>query len=162
MRGTHRRLPLWGAFPFAGAVRLGAVFAAGLLLTGCTVTDLFGGDGIRSADSGAATAVIATEPVVQSELLQVETLSVQVLESFPVQVNAVVRGTLPDSCTEVGQISQERSGNAITVTIPTTRDPLALCAQALVPVEVTVALDGDFPSGEYTVTVNGVTVSFRV
>ena len=162
MRGTYRLLPGLGRSPFACVIRLGAAVAVGLLLTGCTVTDLFGTDSMSSEDSGVATAVIATEPAVQSGLLQVGSLSVQVLESFPVQVHAVVRGTLPDSCTEIGQISQERSGNAITVTIPTTRDPLALCAQALVPVEVTVSLDGDFPSGEYTVTVNGVTETFRV
>ena len=147
MRGTYRLLPGLGRSPFACVVRLGAALAVGLLLTGCTVTDLFGTDSLSSEDSGVATAVIATEPAVQSGLLQ---------------VHAVVRGTLPDSCTEVGPISQERSGNAFTVTIPTTRDPLVLCAQALVPVEVTVSLDGDFPSGEYTVTVNGVTEMFRV
>jgi len=59
-------------------------------------------------------------------------------ESFPPQISANVRGTLPDSCTEIAEITQSRDGNAIAVTIPTVRDPEALCAQALVPVEVSV------------------------
>jgi hypothetical protein len=100
-------------------------------------------------------------PPGQVDLLQVDSVEVVIRESFPAQVSVLVRGTLPDACTEVAGIAQRRDGNAIEVTITTERDPQALCAQALEPVEVEVGL-GDFQAGDYTVTVNGVTEPFRV
>jgi putative hemolysin len=38
----------------------------------------------------------------------VETIDILILESFPVQVNVVARGYLPDGCTEIDEIHQER------------------------------------------------------
>ncbi len=97
-----------------------------------------------------------------SELLPVERVDVQVLESFPVQVQVVVQGSLPDACTEVGEVRQTRDGNTLTMTIGTSRPVDAMCAQVLMPVEQTVPLDGPFPPGTYVVNVNGVETSFTV
>lgn len=148
----------------ANTVGIGAMVALALLLSGCTLDDLFGtevgSDG--DAESVAPTSTLEPDVPVERGLLQVGSIEVLILESFPVQVNVVVRGALPDGCTSIGEIVQARDGNAVTVTIATNRDPLALCTQAIVPVEETVSLEGDFPTGEYTVTVNGVTETFRV
>jgi hypothetical protein len=139
----------------------GVVLGAGLALGGCSLTDLLPADGTGDGDS-ATGGPTPTAASIAEGLLQVTSVDVVIRESFPPQISANVRGTLPDSCTEVGEISQSRAGNAITVTIATVRDPQALCAQALVPVELSVDLEGDWPSGDYTVTVNGVTATFRV
>ena len=154
---THRI----GRRLFLRAVGLGATAPLTLALGGCTLSDLIGAGGTGDIDSGPVVATVAP-PAAGGNLLQVDTVEVLILESFPVQVNAVIGGTVPDACTEIGEIAQRRSDNAIELTITTTRDPAAFCAQVLTAVEETVALDGDFPAGEYTVTVNGVTESFRV
>ena len=157
------------------AGRLFAILSLGLGLAGCSLADLApdgadvpvsnddgpnGTDGTTNGTDGATSGDAGGSVV--TGLLPVESIEVLILESFPPQIHVVVRGSLPDGCTELGEIVQERSGNAITVTVQTTRDPQALCTQALVPVEETVVLAGDFPPGEYTVSVNGVTESFRV
>ncbi len=40
----------------------------------------------------------------------VESLEVILLESFPVQAQAIVSGTLPDGCSELHEISVEQNG----------------------------------------------------
>jgi inhibitor of cysteine peptidase len=100
-----------------------------------------------------------------SKLAQVEGVQAVILESFPVQVHAVVRGNLADGCTEIDQIEQNRDieDKRFEVTITTSRDPDKICTQALVPFEETVPLDvRDLPKGVYTVDVNGVQASFEL
>ena len=96
---------------------------------------------------------------------QVESVELLLLESFPVQVNALVKGNLADGCTEIDQIEQTRDldAKAFTVTITTSRDPDKICTQALVPFEETISLDArDLPAGIYTVDVNGVQGTFEL
>src|SRR5688500_9574799 len=104
-----------------------------------------------------STAPIASVALVQS-------IEVQILESEPLQVNAIVRGQLPDAgCTTIASVDQVRDGNTFKITLITTTDPLALCAQALTPFEEVVPLDSrDLPPGEYVVNVNGVEQSFEL
>lgn len=93
----------------------------------------------------------------------VDSIEIMILESFPVQVNVIARGFLPDGCTEIGDISQEREGNFFTVTIFTTRDDELICTLALVPFEETIALDVfGLPAGVYTVMVNDVAGAFEL
>ena len=107
-------------------------------------------------------AVAPIPPPAGVGLAPVAGVEVLLLESFPVQVQVVVTGDLPDPCTTIGPIAQARNGNAVTVTLPTVRDPDAFCAQVLVPFTETVPLAGEFPAGDYTVSVNGVERAFRV
>jgi inhibitor of cysteine peptidase len=98
-------------------------------------------------------------------LASVESVELQILESFPVQVRALVRGHLADGCTEIDQIEQRRDLEAKTfeITISTSRDPTLVCTMALVPFEETIPLDvRDLPAGIYTVDVNGVQASFEL
>ena len=102
----------------------------------------------------------------QGELLiepaEVETMTVQVLESFPVQVQVQVQGYLGDGCTELGEIAQQRSGNTIEVTILTQRPVDAMCTMELKGFDEVITLEGPFDAGSYMVIVNGVEGTFQV
>jgi hypothetical protein len=104
----------------------------------------------------------STAPIASIALVQ--SIEVQILESDPVQVNAIVRGQLPDAgCTTIASADQVRAGNTFKIMLMTTTDPLALCAQALTPFEEVVLLNvRDLPPGEYVVNVNGVEQSFEL
>jgi pimeloyl-ACP methyl ester carboxylesterase len=92
----------------------------------------------------------------------VESIEILLLESFPIQVHVVARGNLPDSCTEISEITEERDENTFRVIITTSRPADAMCAQVLVPFEEVIALDVvGLPAGVYTVNVNGVTDTFE-
>lgn len=122
--------------------RRAAALALALPLAGC------------GAGSPAATR--------ETDRLTVESVQVRIMESFPVQVSAQVRGHLRDGCESLAGTTQSRSGNTVSVTIATERETGLVCTQALVPVEENVRLDGAFPAGTYVVRVNGIEQTFRV
>jgi len=107
-------------------------------------------------------------PPLEGKMLEaeadVDSLAINILESFPVQVMLVVRGNLPSGCTVIGRSEQSGTGsNIILVRLYTARPAEAMCTQALVPFEKNIALDVvGLPAGEYIVDVNGVTASFRL
>jgi len=83
-----------------------------------------------------------------------------ILESFPVQVQVIASGNLPDPCTEIYEINQEREGNTFFVSIKTYRPP-GSCIQVLAPFEVKIPLNVyGLTAGTYTVDVNGVQAIF--
>jgi inhibitor of cysteine peptidase len=95
----------------------------------------------------------------------VESLNLVILESFPVQVRAQITGNLSDGCTEIAAINVVRDEDAQTyeIVIETTRDPEAMCTQALVPFEESVPLDVlNMPAGTYTVTAGDQTATFEL
>ncbi len=93
-------------------------------------------------------------------LATVEEIDILTLESFPVQIFVIASGYLPDPCTEIYQIIQEREGNAFFITIETYRSP-GFCIQVLAPFEEVIPLYVyGLPAGTYTVEVNGVQGSF--
>ena len=93
-------------------------------------------------------------------LAPVEEIEIVILESFPVQVQVIARGNLPDPCTEISEILQEREGNTFFITIKTYRSP-GFCIQVLAPFEEIIPLDVyGLPAGTYTVDVNGVQATF--
>ena len=105
-----------------------------------------------------------TRPIDPVTKADVQTVEIQILESFPVQVNAIARGQLPDAgCTTIASVSQSRSGNTFNVTLTTTIDPNALCSQVITPFEYVVPLDvSSLLPAQYIVNVNGVEVSFEL
>jgi inhibitor of cysteine peptidase len=93
----------------------------------------------------------------------VDDIDVMILESFPVQVNVVVRGNLPDGCTYLDEFDVQRNGNTFEMIIWTVRDPEAMCTMALVPFEETVSLDVlGLEAGEYTVVVQDQSATFTL
>ncbi len=114
-----------------------------------------------SATDPPPTPTTPAEPV--PGIATVESLQVVILESFPVQVQAAVRGVLPDGCTELDQITTAREGNTFTISLTTLRDNQAICTEAEVPFAENVALDAlDLDAGQYTVTANGINGSFTL
>ena len=137
-------------------------FVGAAQLSGCDLLRQIGEDDPATADPPAIDVAPTAPPATDEPLLVVDRVDVYVLESAPVQIQAVVTGSLPDACTEIGEVVQQREGNTIVVSITTVRDPDAFCAQVITPVEEIVALKGEYPPGDYTVEVNGVVRPFRV
>lgn len=93
-------------------------------------------------------------------LAPVEEIEIVTLESFPVQVHVIARGNLPDPCTEISEVLQEREGDTFFITIKTYRSP-RFCIQVLAPFEEIIPLEVyGLPAGTYTVDVNGVQATF--
>ena len=103
-----------------------------------------------------------TRPTTPTVNADVQSVEIQILESYPLQVNAIARGYLPDAgCTTIAGITQKRTGNTFTVTVTTKFNPQVLCAQALTPFEQVIPLEvGSLLPGTYLVVVNGVQASF--
>ena len=93
-------------------------------------------------------------------LATVEEIDILTLESFPVQVFIIASGYLPNPCTEIYQITQEREGNTFFITIETYCSQ-EVCIQVIAPFEEVIPLKVyGLPAGTYTVEVNGVQGSF--
>ena len=95
----------------------------------------------------------------------VEEVELMVMESFPVQVRAVIRGQLSDGCTEIQEtrVIYDEASQTFRVQLDTYRDPELMCTQALVPFEETVDLDvRGLSAGTYTVEVQDQAESFEL
>ena len=93
-------------------------------------------------------------------LASVDEIDILILESFPVQVQVIASGNLPDPCTEISEVLQEREGNTFFITIKTYRSP-GFCIQVLAPFEEIISLEVyGLPAGTYTVDVNGIQDTF--
>ncbi len=105
--------------------------------------------------------IIRREPV--NGTATVESIQLLILESFPVQVNARVRGILPDGCTTIDQMTTEHTGDTFTITLTTFRPADAICTEAEVPFDEVIGLDVlGLDAGAYTVTANGVSGTFTL
>lgn|SRR5690606_1130300 len=93
---------------------------------------------------------------------QIESVSVEVAESFPVQVFVRMQGTLGDGCTSLGEITQRREGNTIEVSVIANHSGAEVCTMIAQLIDERVQLEGEFPAGEYIVRVNGVEERFTV
>lgn len=86
-------------------------------------------------------------------------LQVVILSSSPLEVQATVSGYLPNACTRVKGVTQERTGNIINLTVIGERTSGAgtPCALVATPFTQTVKLDvAGLKAGTYEVAVNNV------
>lgn len=96
-------------------------------------------------------------------MANVESIDIRTMESFPVQINVVAEGYLPDGCTEIDKISTQKEGNNFNITITTKRPKDVMCTQAIENFTKTIPLEVQgLSAGNYTVNVNGVTGSFEL
>lgn len=110
--------------------------------------------------------ILTEQPVIPvTGAATVQTIEIQ-LQNNPLQINAVLRGQLPDSgCTTISGVDQVRDGNTIKLNVNTvtTNDPAVSCLQVLTPFEQVVALDvSSLQPGKYAVNVSGLEQSFEV
>ena len=94
--------------------------------------------------------------------MPINDFSVQILESFPLQVHLAVAGFLRDSCTILNETTQRREGNTVHVHITTKRPKDAMCAQVITEVTIRISLEGGFLPGHYRVIVNDVVKEFDI
>lgn len=81
-------------------------------------------------------------------------------EAVPVEV--LIKGALPDACSELNQAAQDRMERFITVTLSVRRPRGAICTQVVRPFRFYLPLDGTFTSGAYTLRINGAVHPFRI
>ena len=123
---------------------------------------------IASDDDSAAPKVDSSDrsgsDSVISSIAQVDEVQVQQMESFPVQIRVLVKGNLPDGCTQIDTAARvRREENVFMVMLYTRRPKDAMCTQALVPYEKIIPLDvAGLEAGEFTVNVNGEVQTFKL
>ena len=81
-------------------------------------------------------------------------------EGVPVEV--LVKGALPDGCSQLADVEQERAGNLITVTLTMQRPKRAFCTQVVRPFRFYLPLDGRYQPGAYTLKLNDQTRPFEI
>jgi hypothetical protein len=78
-----------------------------------------------------------------------------IMESYPIQIALMLQGSLPTPCNKLRVIaSPPDEQNRIQVDVYSVIDLEQICVQVLEPFEANTGL-GSFPSGHYTVWVNG-------
>lgn len=71
-----------------------------------------------------------------------------------------VSGHLPDSCTEIDEITTKRNGKQLIVDITTKRPEDAMCSQVIVPFEKEIKFNiSSLNESTYNVSVNGINKS---
>ena len=98
-------------------------------------------------------------------VLYIDGFDIVMVQSVPVQITVVVRGSLADGCTQVGDITQifDPSQKVFYIVINAERPREAICTDALVPFERAVPLDMlGKPRGTYTIDVNGSRGEFEL
>lgn len=105
--------------------------------------------------------IVSAQP---RNLVQLDELEVNVIYGSPAEVEVLVRGHKSVACVDLEPIAIRRVNYTFHVLIAQTPlDPLALCAQAAAPVELTVDLDvAGLPAGEYEVRVNNEPMEFTL
>ena len=79
-----------------------------------------------------------------------------------VAVEVLVKGALPDACSELNAATQTRRANLIDVALTMRRPRSTVCAQVVRPFRFYLPLDGTFGPGAYTLKVNGAAYPFRI
>jgi hypothetical protein len=77
------------------------------------------------------------------------------------RVSILANGWLRDGCSSLGEVTQSRADNVVTVTIPVTRRG-EVCTAMVQAVSHPVVLEGLFAPGDYVVRVNSAEQRFRI
>lgn len=81
--------------------------------------------------------------------------SLVIRESFPPQISLSMSGNLPTPCNSLrAEVSPPDPENKIAVDLYSVTDPNKVCIQVLTPFDESIDL-GTFPTGHYSVWVNG-------
>jgi hypothetical protein len=87
--------------------------------------------------------------------LDMENSDLLIMESYPIQVSAVLDGSLSDPCHQLRVVVNPADAeNQINLEVYSVFDPGVACMTVIEPFNATIPL-GSYPDGEYTVMVNG-------
>ena len=130
-----------------------------LVLAGCTPISSV--HGIQTVPPGALPQ--DTQPSLSIHEAHVESVEIQTILSGPVQINAIVRGNLTESCEQLGDSIVSYASNAFKVNLMAVSPRDRGCLQVNTPFEQSITLDtADLNPGDYTVTANGVSTVFTL
>ena len=122
-----------------------------------------------SGNKSASTTTTTRDPLANQNQTaaneaKVESIQIVITESFPVQISVVAKGHLPDSCTLIDQVTEERNNNTLVVKILTTSQPVGKnCTSTVQPFEEIIPLNVvGLKAGIYAVKVNGITDTFEL
>ena len=105
----------------------------------------------------------ATEVQPSIHEAQVQKVEIQMTGTNPVQVSAIVRGTLTESCAVLGESQVQYSANTFQITLQTVSPADHGCAPSTTPFETTIPLNtSELPGGTYSVIANGISVVFTM
>lgn len=93
----------------------------------------------------------------------VDSVELVFMESYPVQVRAIVAGNLPTPChTADWRVGETGADGSVTLEVfSTVDDPETACIQVLEPFKITADI-GSFTTGQYLLVVNGVDYPFTI
>jgi len=92
----------------------------------------------------------------------IDSVDVLQLESYPVQVRALVKGALPTPCHQLAwDLSGPAAQGRITLDVYSTTDADAVCIQVLEPFEQSIDL-GSYTGGSFVLVVDGVEYPFTI
>jgi len=109
----------------------------------------------------------STPQAIQTQMVsreaQVQSVEIQMTNTTPIQVNAVVRGNLTESCATLAESQMQYDSNTFQITVYTLSPADRGCVQVTSPFETTIALPAtDLSAGSYTVIANGVSAVFTL
>jgi inhibitor of cysteine peptidase len=85
----------------------------------------------------------------------IDSTDLLIMESYPVQISLALKGSLPTPCNQLRVVANPPDDqNRIQVEVYSVVDPEQMCIQVLEAFEANIGL-GSFPTGHYTVLVNG-------
>jgi hypothetical protein len=87
----------------------------------------------------------------------IESVDALILESFPMQLQLRVTGYQPDGCDFPVQVEQSIVGTTITVNIFRSVPLAVICPAMILTYDETIAIEGTFTGGIYTIIVNDFT-----
>jgi hypothetical protein len=85
----------------------------------------------------------------------IDSTDLLIMESFPIQIALVLKGNLPTPCNKLRVVTNPPDDqNRIQVEVYSVINPAETCIQVLEPLDANIML-GSFPTGHYSVWVNG-------
>lgn len=99
---------------------------------------------------------------IDEKFAPVESIDIFVLESFPVQIDVLINGHLPNPCYQIARIENNQYGDTFYIKVFMKYNDLN-CIQVIKPYKEKVALNVyGLVAGIYQVNVNGVVSSFTL
>jgi inhibitor of cysteine peptidase len=118
--------------------------------------------GDSTADDDQTTTTPPAQPGAVRGPVYVDSVELVLLESYPVQVHASVKGNLPTPCHRLAwDLSEPDASGRIVLELYSTTDADAVCTQVLEPFEQNIDI-GSFTSGSYVLVVDGVEYPFTI